>query len=174
MKGYLLPASRVHVHRYIRYVCIWLCHNSEPSLPLCLCLVFLRNRPCFFSSLKRHAGEQADRQTDNMYRAKRFDDIEIAYLFVPYLLLFIPSTCCCCSFSFSSGSVGGEGILQCRRGFLSLVGEFEMWCLQEISIRTSKVSRTTWRSAFSFGVFVEWGERARSISFSLSLYVSRD
>lgn len=53
------------------------------------------------------------------------------------------------------------------RGFLSLVGDFEMWCLQEISIRTTKVSRIMWRSAFSFGVFVEWGARARALSLSV-------
>lgn len=44
-----------------------------------------------------------------------------------------------------------------------------MVCLKEISICAAKVSRTTWRSAFSFGAFVEWGERARSLSLSLSL-----
>lgn len=45
-----------------------------------------------------------------------------------------------------------------------------MVCLQEISIRTTKVSRTTWRSAFSFGVFVEWEERARSLFLSLCMW----
>lgn len=48
-----------------------------------------------------------------------------------------------------------------------------MVCLQEISIRTMKVSRTTWRSAFSFGVFVEWEERARALSLSLCVCEQR-
>lgn len=126
------------------------------------------DRQCVSSkTFRRHAGEQADRQTDNMYRARRFDDIEIAYLFIPYLLLFIPSTYCCCSFSSSSGSVGGEVILQRWRGFLSLVGEFETWCVCKRYLFAQRKS-VELRGGQPFILVSLWnGKSARALSLSL-------
>lgn len=82
---------------------------------------------------------------------------------------FIPSTCCCCSFSSSSGSVGGEVILQCWKGFLSLVGDFEMWCVCKRYLFAQRKS-VELRGVQPFHLVCLWnGESARALSFSLSL-----
>lgn len=156
------------------YVCMYLIvpqfRAFSPSLPL-LCI---SDKQALFLFIPKATCGRTDRQTDRQTICIEQDVSTTSKLHISSyraFRCFVPSTCYYCSFSSSSGSVGGEVILPCWRGFLSLVGDFEMWCVCKRYIYSHNESQSNYVEVSLFIWCVCGMGRARALSLSLCVCV---